>query len=76
MSQRLRCFRKLKDLYQFLMVFGSNRDMLMSCKTLGRRKPDIGTIHMIEGRVTLVKATQDSYGNQGKAIRAALVTRK
>ena len=57
MSQRLRCLRKLGGLDQFLVVHGSDRDMLMSFKTLARKEPDRGTVHTIEGRLTPVKAT-------------------
>ena len=48
MSQRLRSLRKLSGLSQSLMVHGLDKDMLMSCKTLGRRELDRSTIHTSE----------------------------
>ena len=51
MSQRLRCLKKLGGLSQSLVVYGLDIDMLMSCKTLERRKPDRGTVHTSEGNI-------------------------
>ena len=53
MSQRLHCLRKLGGLSQALLVHGLNRDMLMSCKTLGRRKQDRGKVHTSEGNTRI-----------------------
>ena len=44
----LRFLRKLGGLSQSLVVHGLNRDMLMSCKTLGRRERNRSTIYTIE----------------------------
>ena len=53
MPQRLRCLRNLGGLSQSLLVHGLDRDMLMSCKTLGRRDPNRGIVHTSEGNIRL-----------------------
>ena len=61
MSQRLRSLRKLSGLSQSLMVHGLDKDMLMSCKTLGRREPDRGTIHTSEGNTRLRSQPREGH---------------